>query len=202
MNIGILPSVNFTKKKRGVKPGISVCSRITRLMNNQTKSQRKATMFSQKKRKRRQECSGYCENCSKIGLRLARLGCVGFSKRQTVPGKPDAKSLGIDSKGTVHSAYATSSKYPGKERTIAWNIQVKPPHQRSPYAMKFEDQSHEETERQQRCARSRAWNLAKNMYNLKEKDQVTFYSPTEEWVLPAASTKEPEERESKGNHWR
>ena len=74
-------------------------------------------------------------------------------------------------------------------------IQVKNPHQRSPHAVKFEDRSHEETERQQRCARSKARNLAKNVYKLKEKDQVAFYSPAEEWVLLAASTKEPEERE-------
>ena len=74
-------------------------------------------------------------------------------------------------------------------------IQVKNPHQQSPYAMKFEDRSHEKTERQQRCARSKAWNLGKHIYKLKEKDQVTFYSPAEEWVLPAASTKELEERE-------
>ena len=33
-------------------------------------------------------------------------------------GEPDAKSLGTDSKSTVHSVYATSSEYPGKERTI------------------------------------------------------------------------------------
>ena len=32
--------------------------------------------------------------------------------------------------------------------------------------MKFEDWFHEETERQQRCARSKAWNLAKNIYKL------------------------------------
>ena len=44
VNIGILPSVNFTKHKRVAKPGISVCSRIMRLMNNQTKRQRKATI--------------------------------------------------------------------------------------------------------------------------------------------------------------
>ena len=31
-------------------------------------------------------------------------------------------------------------------------IQVKIPHQRSPCATKFEDRSHEETERQERCA--------------------------------------------------
>ena len=44
VNIGVLPSVNFTKQKRDAKPGISVCSRIIRLMNNQTTSQRKATI--------------------------------------------------------------------------------------------------------------------------------------------------------------
>ena len=31
--------------------------------------------------------------------------------------------------------------------------------------MKFEERFHEETVRQQRCARSKAWNLAKNKYN-------------------------------------
>ena len=73
--------------------------------------------------------------------------------------------------------------------------QVKTPHQRSPHALKFEDRSHGETETQQRCARSKAWNLAKNIYKLSEEDKATFYFPAEGWVLPAASTKEPEERE-------
>ena len=41
---------------------------------------------------------------------------------------------------------------------------------------------------------SKAWNLGKNIYKLKEKDKATLYFPAEEWVLPAASTKEPEER--------
>ena len=61
--------------------------------------------------------------------------------------------------------------------------------------MKFEDQLHEETERQQRCARSNTWNLAKNTFKLKERDKTTFYSPAEEWVLAAAPIKEPEERD-------
>ena len=76
------------------------------------------------------------------------------------------------------------------------NRQDKNPYQLTPGAMKFEDRSHAETERQQRCARSKAWNLAKNIYTLKKNDKATFYSPAEEWVLPAASTKELEERES------
>ena len=60
--------------------------------------------------------------------------------------------------------------------------------------MKFEDRSHEETGGQQRCARSKAWNLAQNMYKLKEKGKAAFYFPAEAWVLQASSTKEPEER--------
>ena len=50
-------------------------------------------------------------------------------------------------------------------------IQVKPRHQRSPYVIKFEVRSHEETARQQRCAQSKAWSLAQNMYKFKEKRQ-------------------------------
>ena len=73
-------------------------------------------------------------------------------------------------------------------------IQVKVPRQRSHHAMKCEDLSHEETERQERCAQSKAWNLAKNIYKLKANDKATFYSPAEEWVLPVTETKEPEER--------
>ena len=39
------------------------------------------------------------------------------------------------------------------------------------------------------------WNLAKNIHKVKEKDKAAHYFPPEEWVLPAASTKEPEERQ-------
>ena len=42
-------------------------------------------------------------------------------------------------------------------------ILVKSSHQRSPYAVKFEDRSQEETERQERCARGDARKLAKNI---------------------------------------
>ena len=61
--------------------------------------------------------------------------------------------------------------------------------------MKFEDRSREETERQQRCVRSKVWNLATNICRLKERDKAAFHSSAEEWVLLAASTKEPEEGE-------
>ena len=74
-------------------------------------------------------------------------------------------------------------------------IQVKLPHQRSPYAVKFEDRSQEEIERQERCARGDAWRLAKNISKIKETDKTTFLSPANEWSLLAPSTIQPEERE-------
>ena len=89
VSIGILSSVNFTKQKRCAKPVIGVCSRTTRLTNNRTKS-RKKRPFTNKKRKQRQECSGYFENCISDVLCLARLGVIGFSKKQKSPWKPNA----------------------------------------------------------------------------------------------------------------
>ena len=72
-------------------------------------------------------------------------------------------------------------------------IHVKIPHRRSPYAVKFEDRSHEVTERQERCAREDAWRLA--ILKLKETDKATFFSLTNEWSLPAPSAIKLEERE-------
>ena len=43
-------------------------------------------------------------------------------------------------------------------------MHVKIPHQRSPYAIKFEDRSLEEIARQERCARGDAWELAKKIF--------------------------------------
>ena len=90
-------------------------------------------------------------------------------------------------KSTLRHANIREKKGPSLGKII-----VKVPHQRSPFATKFEDRSHEDTERQERCAQSRA--LAKDMYKLKQKDKAAFYFTAEEWVLLAASTKEPEER--------
>ena len=72
---------------------------------------------------------------------------------------------------------------------------VKIPHQRSPYAMIFEDRSQEEIERQERCARGDAWRLAKNILKLTETDKAAFFSPTNGWCIPAPPKIKPEERE-------
>ena len=97
-------------------------------------------------------------------------------------------------KGYIRSTLCQASIWEKKGPSSGKNS-VKVLHQRSPYAMKFEDRSHEKTERRQRRARSKAWNLSKNKWKFKEKDKAAFHFPAEECVFPAASTKEWEERE-------
>ena len=191
VNIGILPSVNFTKPKRVAKPEISVCSRIKRLVNNQKKG------YCSHKRRESDD-----RNAVAVVKFVPQLGCVSqdsdalVSQRGKQPrGNPMQEVLGSIRKVRLTLSTLRQASIQEKKGPSLGKIQVKNPHQRSPNAMTFEDRSHEETERQQRCARSKAWNLAKNMYKLKENDKATFHLPAEEWVLPAASTKEPEERE-------
>ena len=132
---------------------------------------------------------------------VSQMGCVSQDSEALVSqggksrGNPMQKILGSIrrirfTQSALHQANIREKKGPSLGK-----IQVENPHRRSPHAIKFEDRSHEVTERQQRCARGKAWNFAKNIYTLKEKDKAAFYSSTEKWVLPAASTKESEERE-------
>ena len=69
------------------------------------------------------------------------------------------------------------------------------PHQRNPNAPKFEDRSQEETEWQEQGAREAAERLAKHIQTLYEKHKAAFFSPSENWCLPAPSTLQPEARE-------
>ena len=69
VNIGILTSVNLSKQKRAAKLGISVCFRIIKLMNNQTKSQRKG-YYSHKRR------VSDDKNAVAIVNIVPQLGCV------------------------------------------------------------------------------------------------------------------------------
>ena len=69
------------------------------------------------------------------------------------------------------------------------------PHQRNPNTPKFEHRSQEETEWQERCAREAAWRLAKSILKINENNKAAFFSPSENWCLPAPSTLKPEKRE-------
>ena len=116
MNVGILPNVNFTKQNRDAKPEISVCFRITRLMNNHMKSRKRATFQEEEKATTRMQwlLRKVCHNWvvyHKIQMHsFLKVGGLGETRCK--------KSW--DQIEEFHSVYATSSKYPGKQRTIAW----------------------------------------------------------------------------------
>ena len=62
--------------------------------------------------------------------------------------------------------------------------------------MKFEDRFQEETERQERCARAARHGILPEIFtSSKKKDEASFYSLTDKWIMPAVSTIKPEERE-------
>ena len=136
-----------------------------------------------------------------IAKSVSQLGCVSqdsdalVSQGRESRGNPLQKVLEPIRRLRLTESTLRQAIVREKKRPSLGKMSVKVLHQRRPYAMKVEDRFHEETERQQRCARSKAWNLAKNISKLKENDKSAFNFPAEEWLLLAASTKEPEERE-------
>ena len=84
VSIGILPHVNSIKRNLDVSSALSPHSRITRLTNNQIKSDRQRAQFPKWKRKRRQECCGTCEKCVTIGLCITRFRCTRFSQAESL----------------------------------------------------------------------------------------------------------------------
>ena len=101
-----------------------------------------------------------------------------LKEQKSFPGDPMQKVFNAIRKVRFTKSALRRASIRGKKGPSLGKIQVKLQHQRSPYAMKFEARSHEETERQQRCARSKAWDLVKNIHKLKENDRATFFSLT------------------------
>ena len=94
------------------------------------------------------------------------------------------------SKGTLHPVNFQERKGPSQGV-----VQICEPQERSLCAPKFEGRTQEEILQQERCARREAWDSAKSVYKLNEKDKATFFSPSEVWSFSAPSSKKPEEKE-------
>ena len=88
-------------------------------------------------------------------------------------------------------SHTTSRKHSSKQRSIAWSDSNQKSSSAQSVPPKFEDRSQEEIERQEQCVRGDAWRLAKNLLKPKETDKATFFSPTNEWCLPAPSVIKP-----------
>ena len=123
------------------------------------------------------------------------LGCVSQDSypRKSIlheSGKLGSKHTVKFSKSTWHQMKIRERK--GPSRCI---IQKCASHERSLCAPKFEERSHEETLHQERCARKATWDLAKNIYKLKNSLTTMFYVPGGVKAMLAPTSKRPEERE-------
>ena len=84
------PECQFTKMKRVVTLETSVCSRITRLMNNQINSRQEKTVLKKRRESDDKNAVAIVKTVSQLGCISQDSGCVGFSKRQN---SPDAKKV-------------------------------------------------------------------------------------------------------------
>ena len=140
MNIGIRPSANSLKMKRVVRLETSVCFRITRLMNNQTKNQRKATVYQ----KRRESDD---KNAVATVKSVSQMGCVSqdsdafVSQGRKSRGNPMQKVLEPIQRVRFTKSTPCHASIREKKGPSLGKVNVKVLHQRSPYAMKFEDRS-------------------------------------------------------------
>ena len=143
VSIGILPSVNFTQQNRAVKPGISVCSRIIRLMNNRTKKPKKAAIPTEEEKA-----------TTKMLWLLWKLyhNCVvphttrNILKEANSPRETRCtKSWDQFEKYDSHCLRYVKQVCGKRKDHRLKKYKSKNPHPRSPCAVKFEERSHEET---------------------------------------------------------
>ena len=141
------------------------------------------------------------KNAVAIVKSISQLGCVSqdsdapVSQGRKSRWNPRQKVLEPIQKGTIHKVYAASCEYPGKE----WTIVGKNKCQRSSSAKSLCYEIWGQVPRREwktaaMCPKKGVESCQKH-HKLKEKDKAAFFFPAEEWVLPATSTKEPEERE-------
>ena len=181
MTVGILPNTSSVNLNRDVNSAIFVRSHTGKWHEQQNKKPKKggdknavaivkdirqlgcvlhdlelpeSEMLCKVQRNSHRETWSIEKNCETSAV-------FGGSTKEVVPNRRVRFT-----RATLRQAKTRENKGPS-----VGTIQVKAPHQRIPYAVKFEDRSHEETARQERCARGKAGNLAKNNSQAQRKGQ-------------------------------
>ena len=102
------------------------------------------------------------------GLRIPRYRAAEIQVYPT----EEHKILGIKAQRSFLKWYASPSKKSARKGPSQGVLKCQP-HERGPYASKFEDRTQEETLQQERCARREAWDLAINVHKLFDRSLVT-----------------------------
>ena len=118
-----------------------------------------------------------------------QLGCVSQDShpRKSITGR---RNIGIEVHRQIlqrHLAPNQNSERKGPSRGI---IQKCAPHERSPYAPKFRERSHEETSHRERCARSQSgMGFGDKYVQDQESGQNCVFTPIEARVMPGTHFK-------------
>ena len=135
---------------------------------------------------------------------VPQFGCVSqdsdslVSQRgKTAPGKPDAQSLGTDSKSTVHFRLRNVMRVSGKRKDHRLEKKkVKPRHQRSPYAMNFEDRPpRRDWKTRAMCPKQGLESCPKHLQPQSERPNYILLCLRTSGYSRLRQTKEPEEGE-------
>ena len=127
----------------------------------------------------------------KESIHLGRVSQDSYPRKSILrePGRSGSKHAVKFSKGTWHHMEIRERKGPSQWVTQKWE-----PQERNPCAPKFDARIQEETLQQERCARRVAWDLAKDIYKLKNADRAILKTPLGARVMLAPTSKSPEER--------
>ena len=177
--IGILPSVKITNQKRDANSAKSANPGTERVTASPARSPRRVV---------EKDLLPH-EKFQAIRLRTSEYPAAEIQIDFT----ENPKFLG--SRRNVHFSKGTLRHVKIRERKGPYQgvTQHSDPHERSPYAPKFEHRSEEETLQQERCARREGRDLAINVHKVNDKDETTFCSRSEVWSLPAPTSNIPEE---------
>ena len=179
MNIGLRPSVNSLKSETGCQVG-DKCLFLHYKVDEQPNKKSKTSYF-QKRHSDDKNALAIVKSESQLGCVIQDSDALVAQGTKEFRGNPTQKVLEPISKSSnIKSTLRHASILDKKGPSLGKNVKVL--YQRSPWAIIFDDRSHEETERQERCAQIKVWDLAKIKFKFKENDKTTFFSLAEEWV--------------------
>ena len=92
-------NANSTKQKRDVKPEMSVCSHIARLLKEPTKNPKNGYYY---KKRRESEDKGAVTVVKSVSQFCVSQDSDALVSQGRKSGKPDAEGFGTNSKGAIH----------------------------------------------------------------------------------------------------
>ena len=183
------PECQFYKTKTGCKSGTTCLFPHYKIHKQQNERPTKG-YFPTKRKSKNKSAVAIVKSVSQLGCVSQDSDALASQGTKEFRGNPMQTVLNAIQRVRFTKSTLRHASIRDKKGPSLGKLEVKPRHQRSPHAIKLEDRSHEEIERQERCAQNRAWDRAKNIYKLKSgfsqvPQQESRRTRTESlWLIP------------------